>query len=87
MNKPRQPLSQQQIDEWIENPVTIYMREWAEYELNEIEGTKGINAFHPFEAHKTQEIMAGLNGCADTWNLVIDALKGEIEMEIEYDEQ
>ena len=89
MSRPKQqPPSQQQIDEWIENPITIWMREWAEYELKDINGRKSLDAFHPFDAQKTQEIMASLNGCSETWRIVIASLKGEDAMEIgnEYEE-
>lgn len=90
MSKTRQqPPSQQQIEEWIENPITIWLKDWAQYELNDINGRKSLDAFHPFQAERTQEIMASLNGCADTWELVIAACEGEAEMEIgnEYDDE
>jgi hypothetical protein len=90
MSKTRQqPPSQQQIEEWIENPITIWMKAWAEFELNDINGAKSLDAFHPFNAERTQEVFASLNGCAETWELVIAALEGEGAMEIghEYDEQ
>ena len=84
----QQPPSQQQIEEWIENPITIHMLNWARYELNDINGRKSLDAFHPFQAERTQEMMASLNGCAETWEIVIASLEGEGTMEIgnEYDE-
>jgi hypothetical protein len=71
------PISKQQIEEWIENPVTIAFKHVAEYERDELMAGRGVDVYHPFEPTKTQEILAGLNGAVDTWDFVIGALEGE----------
>ena len=70
-------VSKQQIEEWIENPVTIAFRQIAEYERDQLISAKGVDAYHPYEPQKTQEILANLNGAVDTWEFVIEALEGE----------
>lgn len=70
-------VSKQQIIEWIENPVTIAFKHIAKYERDELMNNRGVDAYHPFEPQKTQEILAGLNGAVDTWDFVIEALEGE----------
>lgn len=77
-------ISQQQIDEWVESPVTVKLLELALSERRECE-LVGIEAFHPFEPQKTQEVLSNMNGAIDTWDVVIAALSGEGIMEIEND--
>lgn len=67
-------VSKQQVVEWIENPVTIAFKEFAEYTRDVTIASKGIDAFHPFQANRTQELIAGLNGEQTTWDIVVDAL-------------
>jgi len=78
-------VSKKQILEWTENPVTEVFKLLAEKERDELEGSKGLNAFHPFRPERTQEILANLNGAVDTWDTVIAALEGEGIMEIDDD--
>jgi hypothetical protein len=70
-------VSRKQVLEWIENPVTIAFRQMAEIECEEASGMRGIKAYRAFDPHKTQELMASLNAYVETWEYVIDALKGE----------
>lgn len=70
-------ITPEQLDEWTENPVTIFFREMLERERDEIAQSRGLDAFAPFEPHKTQEIMANLNGFVDAINVVIEALQGD----------
>ena len=73
----QQRISRKQILEWTENPVTILFREETEKERDEIFEVKGLGAFHPFDAHKTQELLAGLNGYVDALDRQIAATEGE----------
>jgi len=70
-------ITKQQLEEWIENPVTIFFRQWAEEEKESCEMASGIDVYHVYQPQRTQEILAGLNGCVDTWDLVIAALEGD----------
>ena len=72
-----QRISRKQILEWTENPVTILFREETEKERDEIFEAKGLGAFQPFDAHKTQEILASLNGYVDALDRQIAATEGE----------
>ena len=80
------PVSRVQIVEWTENPVTLLFKAIAEKEREEYEGSKGLDCFHPFDPQRTQEMFANLNGCVDTWDLVIAALEGEGIMDDEDEE-
>lgn len=69
-------IEQSQIEEWIENPVTIALKDLLEAELEHIQEAKA-SAFHPFEPQTTHEVLAGLNGAEDTWELVLGFLDGD----------
>ncbi len=71
------PIKPQQLEEWTENPVTILFRETLERERDDIAQSRGLDAFTPFEPHKTQEILANLNGFVDAMDVVIGALDGD----------
>ena len=70
-------IKREQLDEWTENPVSIFFREMLERERDDIAQSRGLDAFTPFEPHKTQEIMANLNGFVDALDVVIEALRGD----------
>jgi len=44
-------------------------------ERDEAQEAQGVDVYHPYEPYKTQEILAGLNGAVDTWEVVIDTLE------------
>ena len=67
-------VTKEQVTEWFENPVTLAFKAGCESEKEDIESAIGIDVFHPYEPQKTQEVLAGLNAAADTWEVVIDAL-------------
>lgn len=69
-------LNPEQVNEWRENPVTLELKRLVEIELDLTQRSKA-NAYSPFDAQKTQEILAGLNGCEDTWGLILEALDGD----------
>ena len=66
-----------QITEWVENPVTIELAQHIASELQEIRGSKGLGAFHPFQPERTQEILATLNGCEEILEMVLAYLEGD----------
>ena len=68
-------MQQEQIKEWLENPVTIEVADRLASELEEIQGSKGLNAFHPFQPERTQEILANLNGYEDALELALSLLR------------
>ena len=76
MKKPS-PVTAEQVNEWIENPVTLAFLYQTKVERNEIVESKGLNSFHPFQPERTQEVLANLNGYADALDRQIAALEGE----------
>ncbi len=66
--------SKEQIDEWTESPVTRYLVERLKEEEERYQEAH-IAAFTPFDAQRTQEIMAGLNGALDFIAVIIDTLE------------
>ncbi len=76
MPKPTR-VSPKQVREWFENPVTLAFLYQTKTERDDIVEAKGLNAFHPFDANKTQEVLASLNGYADALDRQIAALEGE----------
>ena len=70
-------VTRDQILEWLENPVTLIFKEFARLELEHTIAAKGLDAFTPFDANKTQEILANLNGARDVWEEITEALNGE----------
>jgi hypothetical protein len=86
MKKPK-PVTRKQVLEWVENPVTLAFKYQAELEWSANRNARGLDAFHPFQPERTQEIWAGLNGAIDAWEVVIAALDGEGIMNDEQDEE
>ena len=85
---PRRQLqvTDQQVQEWAKDPVTLLFKQRATIERDETLVAKGLGAFHPFEPQRTQEVLAGLNGAWDAWDEVIDALEaGGIMEELDED--
>lgn len=85
MKKPSR-INKNQVSEWFENPVTLAFLYQTKIERDEIVEAKGLNAFHPFDSQKTQEVLAGLNGYADALDRQIAALEGDGFMSEEDDE-
>jgi len=70
-------VTRKQVLDWIENPVTLAFRENAKLELSETIQAKGLDAYHAFQPEKTQEVLAGLNGAEEVWQMIVEALEGE----------
>jgi hypothetical protein len=68
--------NEQQINEWKESQVTEELLRLVR-QFSESLRTSHIDAYSPFEPQKTQEILAGINGALDTWEIVEDLLEGD----------
>ena len=73
-------IKEEQITEWTESAVTMAMRSYLTKHCEEIAQSRGLDAFTPFDAHKTQEILVGLNGYVDALEFVIELLEGDWSM-------
>lgn len=80
------PVTREQVLEWIDNPVTLVFKQFAQQELEETLRSQGLGAYAPFEPQRTQEVLANLNGARDVWEDVVEALEGEGLMEEENEE-
>lgn len=76
MQKPQQ-VSKEQVLEWLENPVTLAFKYFAQLSIEEIEGSRGLDVYIKGDPQATQENMAQLNGEYVVWQDVIEALEGE----------
>jgi len=73
-------VSKSQAAEWVENPVTLAVVDHLRWELDTIVASKGLDAFHPFQADRTQEILSSLNGAAETIERCLDAFSDGDEL-------
>lgn len=81
------PVIRKQIADWIESPITALLKQYLTEERASMQASKGLNAFHPFEPQRTQELLSNLNGYVDALDVVIDTLDGEGLWSEEDDEQ
>jgi len=63
--------------EWAESPITTEILDLIRSHVKELREVSGVDCYSPFNPHKTQELMAGLNGSLDTWDIVQDLLAGD----------
>lgn len=76
MSKQRS-LSQDQVLEWAENPVTLALLELICDEIDRIEATPVINCLAPGEPQKTQDNLIDLTARAYTWDTIREVLEGD----------
>lgn len=69
-------VTQEQIDEWVESPVTVELKRLAHLNLDEIDEAK-LNAYVPGEPQKTQETLAIAAGAYGVWDTLIEVLEGD----------
>jgi len=67
-------ISKQQVEDWLESPVTEALREFAESEVKSFEEERGLNAYVAYDAHNTQENMATANAGFVAWGDIVDIL-------------
>ena len=73
-------MSEQQKKEWADNPTNEYLVDLIEKYVLYLDHTKGLEAYHPGEPQKTQELLAALNGEASAWGEAIEVLKGNFDI-------
>lgn len=78
-------MKRQQIEEWLENPVTLEVKALVEKEIEDIESGRGADSYVPFEPNKTQELLAGINGGLVAWYELLETLEGKGLLEEEDD--
>lgn len=62
-----------QVEEWLENEVTLYFRRLLQGQLDHYFACRG-EVFHAYEPHKTQEDKARLIGCEAVLQDLLDAM-------------
>lgn len=80
MRKP----SKNQIQEWTENPVTLYFKQIVDEERRFFQEGRSVDSYHAFEPHKTQEVLANLNGSVDSLSWVIRLVEGDLGEDDEF---
>ena len=81
-----QRVSPQQINEWLEGPVTQAFKATCESQLEQVIDDGGLNAYQANDPQATQERLAFLTGSGQTWQYIIDALDGEGLWELDDEE-
>ena len=76
MQTKQRPISQQQINEWVESPVTEFVKYGLETYTEEMYASL-IDAFAPFLPQRTQEMQASILGAIDTLEDMIDIFGGD----------
>ena len=83
-----QRVSNEQITEWVENPVTIKAKEEVEAEIARILDTPAVECLYHGEPQRTQENLVELETKAWAWKTLLDVLEGDWSyFEGENDEQ
>jgi hypothetical protein len=73
----QQRINLSQALEWLENPVTVFVKQHIETRRQEAHESKS-DVYHPFKPKRTQEIHAGLNGVTDTFDeLLLEIFEAE----------
>jgi len=81
-----QRVSQQQITEWLEGPVTLAFKETCTAMRDDAIDDGGLNAYQVNDPQATQERLAYLTGAGQAYQEIIDALDGEGLWELEDEE-
>ena len=69
-------VSQSQIQDWTENPVTLELFARVSQELEDINKTPIVECYYPGKPSKTQENLTDLNTRAVTWEIFCELLNG-----------
>lgn len=87
MNKQISRISRQQVEDWLESPVTEMLREFAVNERDEVAENRGLNAYVANEPQRTQENMIYADAAFAAWNEIVEILEeGEHLFEEEEEE-
>lgn len=70
-------ISEEQIQEWTENPITEALIAAVQEEINEIQDTPITNCLFFGEPNKTHENLVNLESRGAVWREVLDVLKGD----------
>lgn len=62
------------MEEWLENPVTLALKDYATHERDEVSEGQGLDAYVAYEPQKTQENMAAANASFVAWDDIIEIL-------------
>jgi len=68
----------EQVNEWAQGPINQTLTQYIRRYIEELQ--VGLDAYTPYQPHKTQEILANLNGSVDTWEAVIEILNGDFSL-------
>ena len=72
-------VSDQQVLEWSESTINAELIRRVEEYKDFVQSARGVDAFHPFEPQRTQEVLCGLNAIVDTLDIVVELLEGNWE--------
>lgn len=78
-------LKKEQVTEWLESPVTLYLAEKVSSVINELEEAKK-RAYSPLEPQRTQEVLCAIFAEHRAWVEIHDHLTGEEPIIEEEDE-
>ena len=80
-------VSEQQKQEWVENPVTLAVKEFCQKEYDSTVLTSGVDCLIRGEPQLTQENIVELANKEHEWGIFIDLLEGDwTDLEIEDEE-
>lgn len=80
-------VSKEQIQEWVENPVTEALLHHCQDEIEAIKETPVDVCLIPGDAQKTQDNLVTLNTQRHDWELFQDLLEGEWDYFMEEDDE
>lgn len=70
----------EQVNDWTENPVTIYIKEQIELEIKTLQETPITEYLCAGDPQETQERMIESDTKARVWAELVDLLNGDMEM-------
>ena len=70
-------LTQEQIQEWVDSPVTETLKKEVASYIEELNVGKGPNCYVPYEPQKTQDNLSTLIGQIGAWEIVVAVLDGD----------
>ncbi len=71
----RRQINQQQVEDWLESPVTEMLRDFALNERDHIAENRGLNAYVQYEPQKSQENLVAADAAWTAWNEIVEILE------------